>query len=271
MRFEDPAWAGKWPSAEMSGLRFVICLSLASIACLAYAGTAAALDGTTPVVAGVTAQTTGVVASTSVQAGSAQLTATVAVSSDARSEPGQPSPAPASTSARADVTVGAADTRASVGARVSGTTVSSAAVSVSANSRSVALRTTSGTPIRPVGKDDAKSRVRNRVVRHARRPATPIGGDAQALRPSTHPLRLRVEKPAVVPARRRVDRVVLISDGSRLPGSAGAGLGGGSGLVVSAILFAFIFLAASWCGRRLRPTAELARPPALLSALERPG
>lgn len=115
MRFEDPVRAGKWASVEMSGLRFVICLSLVSIACLAYAGTAAALDGPTPVVAGVTATTTGVAASTSVQAGSAQLAATVAVSSDAGSEPGPSSPAPASASARADVKVGAVDIRASVG------------------------------------------------------------------------------------------------------------------------------------------------------------
>ena len=60
-------------------------------------------------------------------------------------------------------------------------------------------------------------------------------------------------------------------DGSHLPGSAGAGLGGGFGLAVSAILVAFLFLAAPRYGRRLRPTAELARPPALLSVLERPG
>jgi hypothetical protein len=48
-------------------------------------------------------------------------------------------------------------------------------------------------------------------------------------------------------------------------------MGGGSGLAVFAILVAFIFLAAPRLGRRLRPIADLARPPGVLSALERPG
>jgi hypothetical protein len=255
----------------MSGLRFLTCLSLVSIACLAYAGTAAALDGPTPVAASVTAATTGDAASTSVQAGSAQLAATIDVSSDAGSEPGPSSPAPASASAKADVTVGAADARASVEARVSGTAGKSAVLSVSANSSSVTLRTASRTPLRPAGEDVAKSRVGKRVTRNARRSAKPISGDARGAILTSHPLRLRAEEPAVVPTSRRADRVSLISDGSRVPGSAGAGLGGGSGLGISAILVGFIFLAASRCGRRLRPTAGLARPPALLFALERPG
>jgi hypothetical protein len=59
--------------------------------------------------------------------------------------------------------------------------------------------------------------------------------------------------------------------GEPQPSPAGVGSGGGSGLALSAILMTFLFLAAPWFGRRLGPTAELARPPALFSVLERPG
>jgi hypothetical protein len=239
----------------MSGLRFVICLSLASIAGLMYAGTAAALGGSPPVTAGVTATTATVVASGFVDADSAQLGATVAVSSD-ESEPGSSSPAPASVSSTVEVAVGAAGASVSTEARV--------------NSSPEALPTASKSPVRHTDKDVARSRPANRVVRHVRRAAKPIRGDARAAWPTARPLRLRSEKPA-----RRVAAApsvgTVIFDDSRLPGSAGAGSGGGPGVAVSAIPVVFIFLAAPRCGRRLRRAAELARPPALLSALERPG
>jgi hypothetical protein len=241
----------------MSGLRFVISLSLASIACLVYAGTAAALGGSTPVVAGVTVATTGVVASGSVQAGSGQLGATVAVSSDA-SEPGP------------SLKVGVAGAPSSLGARVSVSSGSSAAVSVAADSSSAAPPKASGRPVRPVGKGVANPPTSNRVVPHSRRLANPTRYEAPAARPTTAPLRLRPEKSPVRSAPHPSSGTV-IPDGSRLPGSAGAGFGGGSGLAVSAILVAFIFLAAPRCGRRLRPTADRGRPRAVLTALERPG
>jgi hypothetical protein len=237
----------------MSGLRFVICLSLASIAGLMYAGTAAALGGSTPVTAGVAATTATVVASGSVDAGSAQLGVTVAVSSD-ESEPGS-SPISASVSPTVEVAVGTA------GAGVSTTRVSSSAE---------ALPTASKSPVRHTGRDVAKSRSANRLARHVRRAAKPTLSDARSARPTARPLRLRAEKPA-----KRVGAApsggTVISDDSRVPGSAGAASGGGSGVAVSAILVVFIFLAAPWCGRRLRRATELARPPALLSVLERPG
>jgi hypothetical protein len=242
---------------QMSGLRFVISLALASIACLVYAGTAAALDGSTPVVAGVTVATTGSVTSGSVQVGARQLGATVAVSSDA-SDSGL------------SLKVEAAGAPASVGARVRVSAGTSAALNVAADSSSAVSPKASGRPVRPVDRRVAETSTSNRVEPHSRRLANPTRHEAPAARPTAAPLALQLEKPVVRPASHPSSGTV-ISAGSRLPGSAGAGFGGASGLAVAAILVAFVFLAARRCGRRLRPTAELARPPALLSALERPG
>jgi hypothetical protein len=244
----------------MSGLRFVICLSLASIAGLMYAGTAAALGGstpvTTPVTAGVTATTATVVASGSVDAGQTRLDATVAVST-AESEPGSSSPAPASVSSTVEVAVGAAGGGVSTEARVA--------------SSADALPTASKSPVRHTRVDVAKSRPANRVARHVRRAAKPTRSDARAARPTARPLRLRSESQPAKRVAAASSGGTVISDDWHVPGSAGAASGGGSGVAVSAILVVFIFLAAPWCGRRLRRAAELARPPALLSALERPG
>jgi hypothetical protein len=53
--------------------------------------------------------------------------------------------------------------------------------------------------------------------------------------------------------------------------AGGAGSGGGTGFFPFALLIGSILLAAPRAGRRLRPAAELARPPVVHSPLERPG
>jgi hypothetical protein len=243
---------------QMSGLRFVVSVAAASIACLVYAGTAAALDGSTPVVAGVTVATSGSVASASVQVGSGQLDANVAVSSEASDQ----GPSLASVSVSVSPSV-----EAKVGAAGAG---DRASVDVATDSGSVAPPRTSGGQIRPIGRDVPKTRPSNRVVRHSRPAAKPSGDEAPAARLTTPPLRPQPEQPAVRSASHTGSGFVTSGD-SRPPSPDGAGFGGGSGLAIAAIVVAFAFLAAPRCGRRLRPTAERARPPALLSALERPG
>jgi len=234
---------------RMSGLRFAICLSLASIVFLAYAGTAAALDGSQPVVPGVTV-------------GASDQLAAAAVSGSLSVE--------VSASPTVKVNVGAAGAGASVSARVTRT---SASVNAAAG----------GSAVLPAAAADASRGVRparahNRVTGHPHPSAVRTRAAARRASARDHQLSQPVEKPAKrlapPPAKRASTAVVgslILADGSHLPGSAGAGLGGGFGLAVSAILVAFLFLAAPRYGRRLRPTAELARPPALLSVLERPG
>src|SRR5437879_11611826 len=88
---------------KMSGLRIAVCLLLASIACLVYAGTAAALDGLQPVVPGVTV-------------GASDQLAAAAVSGSLSVE--------VSASPTVKVNVGAAGAGATVSARVTRTSAS---------------------------------------------------------------------------------------------------------------------------------------------------
>ena len=236
---------------KMSGLRIAVCLLLASIACLVYAGTAAALDGSQPVVPGVTVGASDQLAAAAV---SGSLSVQVSAS---------PSPT-------VKVNVGAAGAGASVSARVTRT---SASVNAAAG----------GSAVLPAAAADASrgtrpARAHNRATGHPHPSAVRTREAARRASARDYQLSKRVEKPAKRlaphPAKRASTAAVgplILAEGSHLPGSAGAGLGGGSGLAVSAILVAFLFLAAPRYGRRLRPTAELARPPALLSVLERPG
>jgi hypothetical protein len=250
----------------MSGLRFVVCLSLASVVGLVYAGTAAALGGS--VVAGLAA-TSEVAASASVQPGSVQLDATVALSADPGSEPGLSSPAPASASSSVDVKVGTEEAQAPITALASDPESSAPAASIEAPTGSVDLP--GGSPKPP----DTKARVRSR----APRPARPVRRhDAPPARPTTRLLPLRAAAPVVRPPHQAANGVApvsgdgtLMSDGSRPPGSAAAGSGGGFGVAGFVILVGFVSSAAALLGRRLRPVAKLARPPALLFVLERPG
>jgi hypothetical protein len=258
----------------MSGMRRVACLALVLLAALVFAGTAAAFDGSTPLVG-----TTGIVSATVTPAG-ASVTANVGVSS-----PVAPAVSPTvslttvtptvSTSVQASASASASGTQVSVPSTVSvpqrpvppapATAADPAPASAAPESRAAAL----GAVDRIVpAQRPAPVKPSSRVVR-------PVRG-AHHLAATAHLGRIAAPtKHVVVHATKRQATGAPIPQnlgGERQPSPAGAGsVGGGSGIAFAALFATFLFLAAPRCGRRLRTIAELARPPALFSLLERPG
>lgn len=232
-------------------MRRAACLALVLLASLLYAGTAAAFGGSTPL-AGATSEVTA-----SVTPGGVSVATTVSTSS----------PVAPPVSVAASVTVPQpGSTSVSVSGTPTPVSVSEAVVPAG--------------PAAPVPAAKTPTAV-HRIVR-AQRPS-PAQPSSRVVRPvrRTNPVAAIAYRRVAAPTKRVVVRatkphasgaVFPQLGGERQPSPTGTGAaGGGAGIAFVAILASFLFLAASWCGRRLRPSAELARPPALFSLLERPG
>jgi hypothetical protein len=228
----------------MSGFRLVVCLALVCAASLAYARTAAASDGSTPALP-VPVSATAEVAPTGV-AVTASVAPVAAVEATAGTES---APVEVAVTAEAPVSTVTEPTIAPTAPADPSTVPSTAAVAPSPVSR-------------PLPAHPRTAHPRKTHERKARVVSSPSA--SRRVRPA--PLAQRVAPHA----EKRVSRSASFAP-VRGPSPAGSGAGGGSGIALSAIFVTFVLLAAPSLGRRLRPAAELARPPALLSVLERPG
>jgi hypothetical protein len=256
----------------MYGLRLAIAFASVSLAGLIYTGTASALGPPAPAVpvmvtavnvtpAGATVATTGATPSS---AGSAAVAATVGADSTSLKVGASPVAVSADLHV-ADVHVAVGSSPLSVSTTVAlplpvvhRAIRSNPTLANRAAAQAVAKRPTPSRGGRPA------PRRTNLVLTRAARGVNRAGDRRSVGAEKTHATRRGAAADAMASE-------IFTRVASRLPSPAGTGLGGGFGNAFSATLAAFVFTAAPRRGRLLRPSAELARPPVVPFALERPG